>query len=225
MKNLNIKAFIYILLGFSFILWFAFAILGDLSLSNLWAFLKLLPKVATIDLLILSLFIKWGWRWKIFRGWLVPFPDLNGTWQGYIKSNWKDSGTRKKSSPIPAILSIKQTFGKISCVLRTAEMVSHSYVEGFTLDRDKQIRQLAYSYTSKPRPLVKERSTSHDGTIVFNLVGMPVTKLEGRYWTDRETTGEILLAYRGKKILEEIPDDFSPHPVSGKNSQEFQKNK
>lgn len=98
-------------------------------------------------------------------------------------------------------------------------MASYSYIEGFTLDRDKQVRQLAYSYTSKPKPSVKERSTPHDGTIVFDLIGTPVSKLEGRYWTDRETTGEITLTYREKKVLEEIPEDFSPHPVSGKNSQ------
>ena len=97
-------------------------------------------------------------------------------------------------------------------------MISHSYVEGFALDRDKQIRQLAYSYTSKPKPSVKERSVPHDGTIVFNLIGRPVSKLEGRYWTDRETTGEITLTFRGKKILDDIPGDLPPHPVSDINN-------
>jgi len=219
MKNLNIKAFIYILLIFSAILWFAFAFFSGLSLSNLWAFLKLIPTVATLDLLIWGLFAKWGWRWKIFQGWLVPFPDLSGTWQGNIRSNWTDKETGGRPPAIPTILSIDQTFGKISCVLRTAEMASHSNIEGFTLDRDKQVRQLTFSYTSKPKPSVKKRSAPHDGTIVFDLIGKPVAKLEGRYWTDRETTGEITLTYRGKEILEEIPDDFPHHPVSGKNSQ------
>jgi hypothetical protein len=215
MKNLNIKAFIYILLTISAILWFVLAFFSDLNLSNLWALLKLLPKVATLDLLAWSLFAKWGWSWKIFQGWLVPFPDLNGTWQGYILSNWTDRETGKRPSAISTILSIKQTFGKISCVLRTEEMISHSYIEGFAIDRDKQLRQLAFSYTSKPKPSVRKRSNPHDGTIVFNLIGKPVSKLEGRYWTDRETTGEINLTYRERVLLEEIPDDFPPHPVSG----------
>lgn len=219
MKNLNIKAFIYILLILSLILWFTFASFNSLDLSNLWTFLKLLPNVATVDLLVLGFFVKWGWRWKIFQGWLVPFPDLDGTWQGYIRSNWINKEMVEEPLPIPTILSIRQSFGAISCVLRTAEMVSYSYIEGFTLNRDKQIRQLVYSYTSKPKPSVKKRSTSHDGTIVFDLIGTPVSKLEGRYWTDRETTGEITLTYWGKKLLEEIPEDFSPHPVSGNNNQ------
>jgi len=79
MKNLNIKAFLYILLIFSAILWFVFALITGLNLSNLWNLLKILPNVAFVDLLIFVLFIKWGWRWAIFRVWLVPFPDLNGT--------------------------------------------------------------------------------------------------------------------------------------------------
>ncbi len=91
MKNINIKSFIYALLILSVIVWIAFAFWGDLKISNLWVFIKLLPKVATIDLFIWGLFAKWGWRWKIFQGWLVPFPDLNGTWQGYIHSNWKNT--------------------------------------------------------------------------------------------------------------------------------------
>ena len=219
MKNLNLKAFIYILLIFSAILWFALAWFGGLSLSNLWAFLKLLPKVATIHLLLWSLFAKWGWRWRIFRGWLVPFPDLSGTWPGAIRSDWRDIQTHTKRLGIPTILSIKQTFGKISCVLRTTEMVSHSYVEGFVIDRERQLKKLTFSYTSRPKPSVRERSSPHDGTIVFDLIGKPVSKLEGQYWTGRKTTGEITLTFRGKKVLEEMPDDLPPHPVSGKSSQ------
>jgi len=216
MKNLNIKTFIYILLGFSAIIWFAFALIYSLDLTNFWNLIKLIPKVATLDLIIWMFFVRWGWRWKIFRGWLVPFPDLTGTWQGNIRTNWKDSITNKEPSQIPTILSIRQTFGNISCVLRTAEMTSHSNIEGFKIDPNKQIRQLVYSYTNTPKPSVKARSAPHDGTVVFDMIGTPVSKLEGRYWTDRETTGEISLFYREKKILDEIPEDFSPHPISKK---------
>jgi len=213
MKNLKINTFIYILLGFSVATWFALALIYSLDLTNFWNLIKLIPTVATLDLIIWMFFVRWGWRWRIFRGWLVPFPDLTGTWQGNTKTNWKDGRTDKNSSQIPTILSIKQTFGNISCVLRTAEMISNSNIEGFKIDSHKQIRQLVYSYTSKPKPSVRARSASHDGTAVFDIIGTPVSKLEGRYWTDRETTGEISLSYRGKKILDELPENFSPHPT------------
>lgn len=206
------------MLGVSALSWFVLASYKNLDLSNLWNFLKILPDVVTIDLILIGVFIKWVWRWKILQGWLVPFPDLNGTWQGYIHSNWVDPDTGEKPSSIVTILSIKQSFTKISCVLRTSEMTSYSYTEGFTIDDDKQIKQLVCSYTSRPRPSVKERSTTHDGTIVFNLIGTPVSKLKGRYWTDRETTGEITLTFREKKLLDEIPEDLPPHQVTNKNN-------
>ena len=98
-------------------------------------------------------------------------------------------------------------------------MTSYSTTTGFKIDPNRQIRQLIYSYTSTPKPSVKVRSAPHKGTIVFDMIGTPILKLEGSYWTDRETTGEISLIFREKKLLEEIPEDFSPHPVSEKSSQ------
>lgn len=213
MKNLNIKAFIYILVGLSAILWFGLTLLNDQDLSSFQNVLKMLPRVVFIDLVVYGLFAKWGWRWRVFREWLVPFPDLNGTWKGHISSTWIGEKADGKPHRIPAVLLVKQSFLNISCVLRTEEMTSHSYAEGFTLDPSRQIRRLVYSYTSKPRPLVGDRSKAHDGTVVFEIVGTPASKLEGRYWTDRETTGEVTLTFGEKK--HEVPDDLGPHPVSG----------
>jgi hypothetical protein len=158
--------------------------------------------------------MKWGWRWKWLQGWLVPFPDLNGTWQGQIETNWKDA-QGKTPGPIPVILTINQTFGQISCVMRTAEMESHSYLEGFCIDKDAQVRRLCYSYTSRPKVTLRDRSTPHDGTTLLNIIGKPVHKLEGEYWTQRQTTGTIALMFRTKKLLDQIPSDLLDHPVSG----------
>ena len=174
----------------------------------------MLPKVASIDILLASAFIKWGWRWNKFQGWLVPFPNINGTWQGYIQTTWKDPKTGERPGPIPTILTIKQTFTIVSCLMKTGEMISHSYAEGFRIESDQQIKQLAYSYTSRPIPSVIERSAPHEGTILFNIIGTPVSKLEGQYWTSRKTTGEISLVFREASLLDEIPEDLGKHPMS-----------
>lgn len=156
--------------------------------------------------------MKWGWRWRLLQGWLVPFPNLNGTWQGDIQTNWKDN-KGNVLSPIPVVLIIKQSFGHVSCVMRTAEMESHSYLEGFCIDRERQIRQLCYSYTSKPKARLRDRSTPHDGTILFNIIGSPVNKLVGEYWTQRQATGNVSLTFRTKDLLEELPPDLLDHPM------------
>jgi SMODS-associating 2TM, beta-strand rich effector domain len=98
--------------------------------------------------------------------------------------------------------------------MHTREMKSYSYAEGFHIEADRQIKQLAYVYTSKPSLKVADRSNPHDGTALLDIIGKPRWKLKGRYWTERKTSGEIELDYKSSKILEEIPSDLSSHPMS-----------
>ena len=162
MRNLNFKIFLYILLGISAIAWFGIAALTGRDISKLYDLFSILPTVATVDLMFFLCFRQWGWRWGIFHDWLVPFPDLSGTWQGQIQTTWENPENGEVPEPIPAILSIKQSFGKISCVMRTTEMTSHSYSEDFRIEKDNQVKQLAYIYTSKPKHALNDRSIPHD---------------------------------------------------------------
>jgi len=214
LKNLNLKPFVYAFVVITFILWFVLAIVSGINELELLKLIKLLPQVVFLDLIIIGLFIKWGWKSKYLKGWLVPYPNLNGTWRGVIQTNWKNPETNEIPGPIPAILTIKQTFSHISCVMRTTEMTSYSFAEEFKLDKDRQIKQLVYTYSSKPLLSVADRSAPHDGTITFDLIGDPVEKLKGQYWTARKSTGEITLTFREEKLLDEIPDDLGVHPLS-----------
>jgi hypothetical protein len=209
MRNLNAKYFLYLLLGISGVAWFVTAAYSGVDLTNFISFIKLLPTVVTVDLLLIGIFVKWAWKWRIFREWLVPFPDLQGTWQGVILSSWVNPDTNNRVDPIPCILSIKQSFTKISCVMRTMEMTSYSFAEDFRIEADNQIRQFCYSYTSRPLPSATDRSPIHEGSIIFSIIGKPVKKLFGYYWTARKTTGEIELTYRCKDILDDMPDDLN----------------
>ncbi len=212
MKNLNMKPFIYLLAGFSVVVLFLAAIVQGFDLWSFINVLRLIPIVATADVIAYVVFTVWLWRWKRLQGWLIPFPDLNGTWQGHIQTNWKD-GEGKTPGPVPTILTIKQSFLQMSCVMRTEEMESHSYLEGFCIDKDAQVRRLCYSYTSRPKASLRERSTPHDGTILFNIIGTPVRKLEGEYWTQRQTTGTVTLSFRADELLDEMPGDLPQHPL------------
>lgn len=213
MKNVNLKPLLFILMGFSALVWFYFARTDQLNMNNFIEFLRPISNVVAIDSIFIGFFVKWGWRWKLLQGWLVPFPDLNGTWQGLLQTNWRDTDG-KSPDPIPVMLTIKQTFCQISCVLRTAEMESQSYIGGFCIDREAQARKLCYTYTSKPKVTLRDRSTPHDGTILLNIIGTPVNKLEGEYWTQRKTAGTVTLTYKMRKLLDEIPEDFSAHPMT-----------
>jgi len=204
MKNLNMMPFIYLLAGFSTAALVVAALIQGVDLRDFVAVGRLIPIVATADGIAFFIFTSCLWRWALFQGWLVPFPDLNGTWEGHIQTNWIDA-EGKAPTPIPAILTIKQTFGRMSCVMRTPEMESHSYLEGFCIDRAGQVRKLCYSYTSRPKAILRDRSTPHDGTILLNIIGQPVQKLEGEYWTQRLTAGTVSLRYLRAELLDEMP--------------------
>lgn len=215
MRNVNVRAFIVILLAISVVVWITYASVTGGETNKPWHVIRALPTVATIDMFIFALFAKWGWRWKRFQNWLILFPDLSGTWQGFIQSTWIDPTTRDRPGPIPVILTIRQSFGSISCVMRSSEMTSHSYAEGFRIESDSQIRRLAYSYASRPNLTLGDRSAPHDGTVVLDIIGEPVSRLKGCYWTTRKTTGDIVLTFRDKKLLDEIPSDLGSHPMCG----------
>lgn len=213
MKNLNLRRFLFILLCISGLAWFVVADVTGLDTKKVVDFLCPIPTVVTIDLLICAGFAKWFWRWKWLQGWLVPFPDLNGTWQGHLETDWKDKAG-KPPGPIHVMLTIQQTFGRISCVMRSAEMDSHSYVEGFCIDMEAQVRRLCYSYTSRPKVKLRDRSTPHDGTFLFRIIDKPIRKLEGEYWTQRGTGGTVTLLFESKELREELPTGFPSHPIA-----------
>ncbi len=206
-----------ILLVFSGLVWFCIAKINGFNMQDIFQFMRPIPTVVTVDIILYGLFVKWGWRLKFLQKWLVPFPDLNGTWEGWLQTNWKDPKGGKTPDRIPIILTIKQSFTHISCVMRTGEMESHSYVEGFCIDEDVQVRRLCYSYTSRPKNTVRDRSTPHDGTMRFNIIERPALKLQGEYWTQRGTSGTVKLKFLIKDQLDELPADFPEHPMNAKN--------
>ena len=214
MKNLNLKNSLYIIVGITIGLFFLLSSVQSISEYNFKNVFKLISQIVTINTVIIGFFVKVLWKCIIFKGWLVPFPNLNGTYKGFIHSTWIDPKTNQRPDPIPAILTVEQSFLHISCAMRTAEMNSISLVSDFYLDKPNQIKKLYYSYDSNPLQTVKERSPQHCGTMAFNIIEQPYLKLQGEYWSGRKTTGEIEMEFWKKEKLNYYPDDLGEHPVS-----------
>ena len=206
----------YIIVGLTIGFFFLLSNLQEIEELNLKNVFKLISQIVTINALIVGFFIKVLWKFRIFKGWLVPFPNLNGTWKGLIHTTWVDPETNRRPEPIPAIVTIHQSFLHLSCAMRTAEMNSISIVSDFYLNKENQIKKLIYSYDSNPLQTVKERSPQHSGTMAFNIIEKPSLKLSGEYWTGRKTTGEINVEFWKKEKLNYYPDEIGSHPVSKK---------
>ena len=190
MISYNIRAYAGTILGLAFVIYvLLFILTQDLSSIDFEKALSLISTTISINIIVWIIFIKWGWKWKVFYPWLVPFPNLSGEWEGHIKSNWKGSEIKEISTEV----NIHQTFFNVQVKVKTGESRSYSIGASFDIDQDRGSQQLFYSYLNTPKSSVRERSEIHYGSTLLIFEGFNVTKMEGEYWTSRETTGEITL--------------------------------
>lgn len=175
------------------------------ALAINWDAIKKLPDVVTIYVALSFLFVKWLWRLPVFKGWLVPFPDLQGTWEGELRSTWRNPKTGEGIPPLRMVLVIRQTFSSISCTLFTKESESYSTAARIGHEEDNGTLSLTYNYTNRSKATIRDRSPIHDGAARLRIVSAPSRLLEGEYWTSRCTTGEMSLRYFSRQLL----DSFS----------------
>ena len=205
-RNLNFKWTLTALTGASILIWILILFLKGIAIPSSWEAIKEIPAVVGWISPFVLWFIKWGWKISIFRGWLVVVPDLNGTWKGTLQTSWKNPETGGIPGPIDAYLVIKQSLFKMSCVQMTRESKSWSSSSAISIDPDNQIKILDFVYSNKPRVGVHDRSNAHDGACSLEIIESNPKKLEGKYWTDRNTKGEMLFKYEGKQLKQSFND-------------------
>ena len=84
---------------------------------------------------------------------------------------------------------VKQIFASVSVVLLTDESQSQSHS---VLAKATKINGLNYLYLNEPEMAAQVGSHMHRGAAMFRLSDTPVALLRGRYWTDRESRGELI---------------------------------
>ena len=188
MGNYNLKRFIQIL-GGAFVAIFIIIGLfrghyGQLNVGIIWEDFGTCLSIVTI---IGLCFEKWMWKWSIFYSWLVPFPCLAGEWDGQIFYNWDGSNRDKRVK-----LIIRQTFLQIQIFIETTESHSNSICASFDFDEKRGHSNLIYSYINEPDVTIRDRSQIHYGTARLRYKEEEKT-LEGFYWTDRKSVGDIIL--------------------------------
>lgn len=171
---------------------------------------KKLPTVLSYDMVIWGLFVKWGWKWKALQGWLVPFPNLEGTWRGTYNSTWEDPSNGLPVGEEEIVLVIRQTFLSVHCTALTKEMTSRSYAADFAFDEQSGKRMLVYMYVGDPKQAVRSRSQIHRGASELEILGKESDELRGQYWTDRKSTGDLVFRLETR----EKADKFMPSSSS-----------
>ncbi len=193
------KTHLSTIIFFAAIIWgVLLVVLSGVAVSVSW--LRHVSTVTGILLLFLSGFNMWLWRLPFLQGWFVKRPIIRGSWQAIIRSNWVDPSTGKGIEPIDGFMIIRQTYSLLSLHLLTAGSSSELIGAEIITYTDGTMR-MAGVYRNEPRRLIRERSPIHNGAILFEIIGRPVTCLRGHYWTDRNTSGEIELKNHRNEIF------------------------
>lgn len=139
------------------------------------------------------------WRMPWLGRRISKRPNARGTWRGTLASHWVNPETGQRVDPDPEVyLVIRQTFWSVTANLITKESKSCSTTAVIEDDGCGQY-QLVAVYRNTPRAAVRHRSEVHHGAFKLDVAGEPVDRLEGFYWTDRNTMGEFEFDRRSKK--------------------------
>jgi len=128
------------------------------------------------------------WR----QGWvrrigLVKVPDLEGKWQGHIKSSFDQNSKEHEVS-----VRIRQSWTRLSLLLESGNSVSRTLVGSLQVTTPEG-PVLSYQYRNEPRPVALETMQIHYGTA--RLVLRDADVLDGDYYSGRgrQQYGSIIL--------------------------------
>ncbi len=130
---------------------------------------------------LLFVYDKWLWKYNPFDS----TPRLMGEYNGTIKYNYNSKNHRKSTK-----VTIKQTSLKIRVKITTNEITSNTITSDLIEENDEYV--LYYTYITNPRSQYSTQNPIQHGTC--RLVQIDENKLEGQYWTSRQTIGDITLS-------------------------------
>jgi len=144
------------------------------------------------------------WRTPLLQRFKAVPRDLRGTWVGTLESFWVDPKTGECPPVKTVYLIVRQTASEVSAVLLTDE--SRSVSTFARVSDDGVSAALDYMYLNRPDSRVEHRSRMHHGSTSLDLIGRPVTRMAGRYWTSRDSKGELDFTLRHKTRVDGFPE-------------------
>ena len=144
------------------------------------------------------LFIHWLWKYLPFQEFLTKTPLIQGTWKGKFYSNWRDENDNKVSGDVTIIIRQPDLF-TLKINQNTQESDSKSISEAIQYEDGNTF--LIYTFLNEPQQKFREKSQIHYGSARLCLFKENKNlRLKGRYWTDRESTGDIELEFVSQAI-------------------------
>jgi hypothetical protein len=202
MKNIRREIAVWVQFIVFLHVWASILYVSKVELRINWEALKRIPETIAVYSVLHLIFTSYAWRFPILQGWLVPYPDLQGTWKGFLESTWVDPRTGLRVAAVPVVLVITQSFSSINCTMHSSESSSYSNAAQISAEDESDVLRLSYNYTNRPKAGVRDRSEIHDGAAILRIARTSPRALEGEYWTDRKTTGDMRLTFESRKLTD-----------------------
>lgn len=152
---------------------------------------------ASISIIVYGLwfFDRWAWRWRGVRR-LHRRPVLHGTWRIVLRTDYAE----RAEDEIEAYLAVTQTFTTVFVCLMTDRARSGSLGAELVSEKDGQI--LYYIFRVEPSILGRVGNETRRGGTALRVIRRPKIQMEGEYWTEVGTNGEIRTDGHSKTVFE-----------------------
>lgn len=181
-------------IGLAALLWLPISLVGAINGGPGVALA--LSDLISMLLIAMSAFERWGWRWRWLHPHLIGRPVAYGTWRGTLQSLWKDPATRQPPPAKIVYLAIRQTLTTVWVRLLTDESVSDQMAGSVEKDPSSGDWSISYTYRNTPKLPLRRKSPQHRGGAFLTILGQPPTRIEGEYWTDRDSKGTLAMDAR-----------------------------
>ncbi len=133
----------------------------------------------------------------------LHIPILHGTWKGKLKYERDQNGS---SGEVDIYVAINQTLSSVSVRSFFKKPSASKSITAMIEMEEPDRKKLVYIYKSEAPYGKRDSNRPHDGASVFNIVGNPVKKLLGSYFTDRKGAGTVVLDKYSSVLAENFED-------------------
>jgi hypothetical protein len=187
-----------------------------LALVIVWAttgevefdFARAIVTATSVVIIGLLVFDYWLWRHRPFR-WLVGRPVLHGTWKVVLRTDHAP----RADEEIEAYLVVHQTYSTIR--VEGLFEISNSECLSADLSLDGTRCTLSYIFRSEAHSRHRDENPPSRGAASLRVGRRPQLHLEGDYWMERKTRGDIRSVGYTPRIFDTFASarasDFRPH--------------
>jgi hypothetical protein len=164
-----------------------------------WTWAKSLGLVAAIVVWILLAYDRWIWKWPgICR--LTKRPVLHGTWKAELKTDFP----AREHEVIESYIVIDQTYSRL-CVRMLFDRSESQSMNGDIVYENGRCT-LYYIFRSDKRALERNGNPPSRGGAELRIARRPALRLEGDYWTDEKTRGQMVTVGHSRVTYDTFAD-------------------